>query len=122
MFSYLFDHGILLWEIESFFSYLIPVFDSYSFVRYESKFCLFLFVGYESKILFVSPSMLLDMNPNSVYLSFFYVVRYKSKFYMSLFVGYESKMLFVFVFLDMNPNSICLYLLDMNTNSVSFVS
>ena len=56
----------------------------YLFVGYESKSCLSLFVGYESKLYLslsvgyelkfcLSPfSMLLDMNPNSIYLSFFY--------------------------------------------------
>ena len=44
-----------------------------------------LLVRYEFKILFLShSSMLLDMNPNSTYLSFFCVIGYESKFRFSI--------------------------------------
>ena len=62
---------------------------------------LYSFVGYESKFSYVFPSsILLDMNPNSIYLylldvnpkfCLFLFVGYKSKFCLSLFVGCESK-------------------------------
>ena len=122
---FLFDPGIwfhihlLDMNPNFFYLYLLdmnPKFYLSLFVRYESKFYLSLFigskskilflsffyvVGYESKFWYVSPSsILLDMNPNSIYFylldvnpkfCLFLFVGYKSKFCLSLFVGCESK-------------------------------
>ena len=66
-----------------------------------------LLVGYEFKILSIShSSMLLDMNPNSTFLSFFL---------LCCWIWIQISFLYL---LNMNPNSIWIFLLNMNQNFV----